>query len=115
MPSRHVALVALVLGLAVTAFIVARALTERDARRDSEHRAEVAAAQIRDRIEEAASLTGSLRRYMLDTAATGVTNDQFTKNASSGSVRAASRPPHGPSRFMRGTAGRMSGAPAGRS
>jgi PAS domain S-box-containing protein len=74
--------VALVLGLAVTASIVARALTQRDARRDSERRVEVAAAQIRGRIEQATSLTGSLHSYMLDAGGAGITNDQFTRNAS---------------------------------
>ncbi|HEY2602986.1 MAG TPA: PAS domain S-box protein [Thermoleophilaceae bacterium] len=82
MRARHIAAVALVLGLAVTAFIVARALTQRDARRDSERRVEVAAAQIRDRIEQATSLTGSLHSYMLDAGGTGVTSGQFTRNAS---------------------------------
>jgi len=74
--------VALVLGLAVVAFVVARALTQRDARRNSEHRVEIAAAQIRDRIEQATSLTGSLRSTMLDAAGAGVTSDQFATNAS---------------------------------
>src|SRR3954467_1328141 len=67
--------------MTVTAVIVARSLTDRDARRDSERRVEVAAAQIRDRIEQATSLTQSLRLYMLDAGGTGVTSDQFTRNA----------------------------------
>src|SRR3954454_31908 len=67
--------------MTVTAVIVARSLTDRDARRDSERRVEVAAAQIRDRIEQATSLTESLRLYMLDAGGTGVTSDQFTRNA----------------------------------
>jgi PAS domain S-box-containing protein len=78
---RHIALVALVLGLTVAGFLVARQLAERDARRDSEHRAEVAATQIRDRVAQAASLTESLRRFMLNTSGTGVTSDQFARNA----------------------------------
>ena len=82
MRARHIAAVALVLGLAVTAFVVSRALTQRDARHDSQHRVDIAAAQIRDRIEQATSLTGSLRSYMLDAGATGVTSDQFATNAS---------------------------------
>jgi PAS domain S-box-containing protein len=72
--------VALVLGLTVAGFIVARALTERDARRDSEQRVQIAAAQIRSRVEVATSVTESLRRFVFDEGATGVTNDQFTKN-----------------------------------
>jgi PAS domain S-box-containing protein len=79
--ARHIPLVALILGLTVTGFLVARALTERDARRDSERRAEVAVAQIRSRIEQATSLTGSLGRYMLDAGGTGVTSDQFARTA----------------------------------
>jgi PAS domain S-box-containing protein len=79
--ARHIALVALVLGLTLTGFFVARAITERDAGRDSERRAEVAATRIRDRIEQATSLTQSLRLYMFDAGGTGVTGDQFTRNA----------------------------------
>jgi hypothetical protein len=79
MRARNIAAVALVLGLTVTAFILARAVTERDARRDSERRVEVAAAQIRGRIEQATSLTESLSRYMSDAGGTGITNDQFQR------------------------------------
>jgi PAS domain S-box-containing protein len=79
---RHIAPVALVLALTVAGFLVARLVAERDAQRDAEHRAEVAAAQIRDRVAQGASLTESLRRFMLDTTGTGVTSDQFARNAS---------------------------------
>jgi CHASE1-domain containing sensor protein len=78
---RQIAPVVLVLALTVVGFIVARVVTERDARRDSEHRAEVAAAQIRGRIAQAASLTESLRQFMLNASGTGVTSDQFASNA----------------------------------
>jgi PAS domain S-box-containing protein len=78
---RHIAPVALFLALAVAGFVVARSLAARDARRASEHHADVAAAQIRGRIEQATSLTESLRRYMLDAGGTGVTSDQFARNA----------------------------------
>jgi PAS domain S-box-containing protein len=73
--------VALVLALTVAGFILARANAERDARENSKHRVEVAAAQIRTRVAVATSLTESLRRFMLDEGATGVTNDEFTRNA----------------------------------
>jgi PAS domain S-box-containing protein len=73
--------VALILALTAMGFVVARALAARDARRDSERRAEVAAAQIRGRVEEATTLTESLRRSMQDEGGTGVTNDQFVRNA----------------------------------
>jgi PAS domain S-box-containing protein len=78
---RHIAAVALVLGLTVTGFIVARALADRDARRESERRVAVAEAQIRGRVEEATSLTASLGRFMSDEGARGVTKEQFTRNA----------------------------------
>jgi PAS domain S-box-containing protein len=81
MRARHIAPVALVLGLTVAGFLIAHLRGEGDARRDSEHRAEVAAAQIRDRVVQGASLTESLRRFMLDRSGTGVTSDQFARNA----------------------------------
>jgi PAS domain S-box-containing protein len=78
---RHIARVALFLALTVVGFIIARVLAERDVRRDSDRRAEVAAVQIHGRIARAASLTESLRRFMLDARDTGVTRDQFARNA----------------------------------
>src|SRR3954468_660326 len=78
---RQIAPVALVLALTLAGFFGARLAGERDARRDSRHRAEVAAAQIRDRIAQAASLTESLGRFMQDASGTGVTSDQFARNA----------------------------------
>jgi PAS domain S-box-containing protein len=79
--ARQIAPLALVLGLTVAGFLIAHLVGERDARRDSEHRAEVAAAQIRDRVVQGASLTESLRRFMLDRSGIGVTSDQFARNA----------------------------------
>ena len=76
---RHIGVVAVVLGLTAAGFIAARALAERDARHDSQHRIDVAAAQIRSRVEEAASLTESLSRYMVDAGGVGVTNDRFAR------------------------------------
>ena len=81
MRPRHIAAVALVLGLTVAGFIVARVLAERDVRHGSERRVEIAAAQIRSRVEAATSLTESLRRFMSDEGATGVTDDAFATNA----------------------------------
>jgi PAS domain S-box-containing protein len=78
---RHIARVALFLALTVVGFIIARVLAERDVRRESDRRAEVAAVQIRGRIDQAASLTESLRRFMLDAKSTGVTSEQFARNA----------------------------------
>src|SRR5262245_43541864 len=71
----------MVLGLTVAGFVVSRALTERSARHDSERRVELAAAQVHSRLDEATSLTESLRRFMLGEGVTGVANDQFAKNA----------------------------------
>jgi PAS domain S-box-containing protein len=79
---RQIATVALVLGLTVAGFIGARLLGERDARRDSEHRAGLAAAQIRGRVEQGASLAEGLRRFMVGVAGSGVTGEEFATNAS---------------------------------
>jgi PAS domain S-box-containing protein len=79
---RQIAPVALVLGLTVASFFGARLLGGRDARRDSEHRAEVAAAQIRGRVEQGASLAESLRRFMATGAGSGVTSEEFESNSS---------------------------------
>ena len=82
MRARHVALVAVVLGLTVAGFFVIRAVAERDARGDSLHRAEVAAAPIHERLQQATSLTQSLRLYMAGAGATGVTNGEFARTVS---------------------------------
>jgi len=79
---RQITPVALMLALTIACFLGARLLGERGARRDSERRAEVAAAQIRGRVEQAASLTESLRRFMVGVAGRGVTNQEFESNAS---------------------------------
>src|SRR5918996_3512525 len=78
---RQITPLALVLALTVAGFIVARVVTEGEARRDSEHAAEVAAAQMRGRVAQAASLTKSLSQFMLNASGTGVTSDQFARNA----------------------------------
>jgi len=78
---RQIALVALILALTVAGFIVARVVTEGEARRESEQRAEVAAAQIGGRVAQAVSLTESLSQFMLNASGTGVTSDQFARNA----------------------------------
>jgi len=74
---RHVAAVALVLGLTVAGFIVAHVLAERDAWRESERRVAIAGAQIQSRVEVATSLTESLSQFMSNPK--GVTNDQFMR------------------------------------
>jgi PAS domain S-box-containing protein len=73
--------VALVLGLSVAGFVIARGLAEHGARRDAERRDEVATAQISGRVAEAVALTESLRRFMVDAGGTGVTSAQFSRNA----------------------------------
>jgi PAS domain S-box-containing protein len=78
---RQIAPIALVLGLAVAGFIIARVLAEHGARREAERRAEVATAQIGGRVTQAVSLTESLRRFMVDAGGTGVTSAQFSRNA----------------------------------
>jgi len=81
MQPRQIAPVGLVLALTVAGFFGARLLGERDARRESEHGAEVAAAQIRARVAEGASLAESLRRFMVRPGL-GVTSGEFESNAS---------------------------------
>jgi PAS domain S-box-containing protein len=80
--TRQIAPVALVLGLTIAGFFGARLLGERDARRNSERRAEVAAAQIHGRVQQGAALAESLRRFMASPAETGVTDEAFESNAS---------------------------------
>jgi PAS domain S-box-containing protein len=80
---RQIAPVGLVLAITVAGFFGARALGERDAHRDSEHRADVAAAQIRERIDQGSSLTEGLRRLMVSAGGAGVVSAEFATNASS--------------------------------
>ncbi|MGB9183916.1 MAG: PAS domain S-box protein, partial [Solirubrobacteraceae bacterium] len=80
---RQTAAVALVLGLAFLGFFVARSLGDREARRDTERRAAIAAAQIRARVQQASDLTESLRLSMVTTGDGGITNAQFASNSSS--------------------------------
>jgi PAS domain S-box-containing protein len=79
--SRYIPVVAVVLGVMIAGLIVARMVAEREARRDSEQRVEVAAAQIHSRVAEATALTESLRRFMVDESGAGVTNAQFSAAA----------------------------------
>jgi PAS domain S-box-containing protein len=79
--TRLVAAVGLVLVLTIAGSLLARGLAERDARRDSDRRVELAAALIGSRISEATSLTTSLRRFISTEGAAGVTNDQFAQIA----------------------------------
>ena len=81
-PPRQIAPVALVLGVTVAGFFGARLLGERDARRESVHRAEVAAAQIRGRVEQGAFLADGLRRFMVGVAGPGVKSEAFASSSS---------------------------------
>jgi PAS domain-containing protein len=78
---RHIAPIALILGLTAVGFVIARASAEQGARRDAERRADVATAQLGGRVAQAVSLTESLRRFMEEAGGTGVTNAQFSRNA----------------------------------
>jgi PAS domain S-box-containing protein len=73
--------VALVLALTVAGFFAARLIGQREAHADSQHRAEVAAAQIRGRAEQGTSQAESLRRLMVGVAGSGVTADEFSTDA----------------------------------
>jgi PAS domain S-box-containing protein len=79
---RQITPVALVLALAVAGFFGARALGERDARHNSERRAEVAAAEINSRVEQAAALLESLRRFMAGAPVGRAGSTQFEDIAS---------------------------------
>ncbi len=82
MRPRHIAPVALVLGVIVAAFLGTRLLGERDARQGSDHRAEVAAAQIRARVEQGSSLAESLSRFMVSIAGSPDASEEFASTAS---------------------------------
>jgi PAS domain S-box-containing protein len=72
----------LIIGLTIAGFFGARLLGDRDARRDSQHRAEIAAAQIRGRVEQGASLAESLRRAMGGAEGRSLTSGDFQRIAS---------------------------------
>src|SRR3954454_2563065 len=81
MRARQIAPVALVLGLTIVGFFGARLLGERDARREAEHRAEVAAAQIHGRVDEGNTLADGLRRFMVGVSGPGATSKEFAANS----------------------------------
>lgn len=82
MRPRQIAAVALVLALTVAAFLGARLFGGRDARLNSEYRAEVAATQIRGRVEQGSFLAESLAQFMLSVAGTRDAGEEFETNAS---------------------------------
>jgi signal transduction histidine kinase len=77
--ARLIVPVALVLGLTVAGFLGARELGERDARRESAHRAELASTEIRTGVERGADLVESIRRFLVGHVSAGVTNKQFAE------------------------------------
>ena len=78
---RYLAAGALVLSVTIAGVVVARALAEREARRASDQRVEIAAAQLQSRLAGATSLTQSLQRFMADEGSGGVTDAEFAKKA----------------------------------
>ena len=82
MRPRQIATVALVLALTVAAFFGTRLFGERDARLNSGYRAEVAAAQIRGRVEQGSFLAESLAQFMLSVAGSRDAGEEFESNAS---------------------------------
>jgi PAS domain S-box-containing protein len=82
MRPRQIATVALVLALTVAAFFGTRLLGEREARLNSEYRAEVAAAQIRGHVEQGSFLAESLAQFMLSVAGSRDAGEEFESNAS---------------------------------
>jgi hypothetical protein len=79
---RQISLVTLVLAMTVAGFLGARALGERDARRDSERRAAVAAAEVNSRVAQGAALLESLRRFIAGATTGQLGNRQFGDIAS---------------------------------
>jgi len=79
---RQIAPLALALAVTVVGFFGARLDGQRDARRESGHRAEIAATEIRGRIDQGGALADSLRRFMAGAVRGRVTNEQFASNAS---------------------------------
>jgi PAS domain S-box-containing protein len=69
--------VAVVLVLTAVGFFIARAHGESDARRESSHRADIAATQVRDHVAQAASLLDGVRRVLVQPDGSGVTTAQF--------------------------------------
>ena len=82
MSLRQIAPLVLALAVIVAGFFGARILGQRDARRESEHRAEIAATQIHGRIDQGGALADSLRRFMAGAVRGRVTNGEFANNAS---------------------------------
>jgi PAS domain S-box-containing protein len=75
---RQLAPVGVVLVLTAVGFFVARAVGESGATRDSTHRADIAATQVRDRVAQAATLVDGVRRFLAEHTSYGVTPQQFT-------------------------------------
>jgi PAS domain S-box-containing protein len=80
---RQIAPLVLALVLTVAGFVGARLDGQRDARRESEHRAEIAATEIHARVDQGASLADSVRRFLAGEVRGGVTNARFANVASS--------------------------------
>jgi PAS domain S-box-containing protein len=78
---RQIATIALVLALTVAAFFGTRLFGERDARLNSGYRAEVAAAQIRGRVEQGSFLAQSLGQFMLSVTGSRDAGEEFESNA----------------------------------
>jgi PAS domain S-box-containing protein len=79
---RQIAPVALVLGVTLAGFFGTSLVGERDARVSSEHRAEIAAAQIRGRVDQGSSLAEGMRRLMENLAGYQFPGAEFQNNAS---------------------------------
>ena len=64
--------------LSVVGFFLARALGESNARRDSDHRAEIAAVRVRDRVIQAMTLVDGVRRLLVSEP-TPITSAEFVQ------------------------------------
>jgi PAS domain S-box-containing protein len=79
---RQIAPLVLALAVTVVGTFGAHTLGQRDARSESEHRAEIAATEIHGRIDQGAALADSLRRFMAGAVRGRITNEQFASIAS---------------------------------
>jgi signal transduction histidine kinase len=77
--ARLIVPVAVVLGLTIAGFVVARELGERDARRVSAYRAKLASTEIRTGVEQGADVVESLRRFLVGHVSSRITNEQFVE------------------------------------
>jgi signal transduction histidine kinase len=81
--TRLIVPVAVVVGLTIAGCLGARAIGQRDARRASAYRAQLASAQVQAGVEHGADVVESIRRFLLGHVSASVTPRRFDEVASS--------------------------------